>query len=60
MGTLSVGWVADQLLALHTLTGNATYLTQGELALGVLNLFQQVHPRLLSTVSLTNLTELPY
>ena len=29
------------MLALYKLTKNATYLEQGELVLGVLNLFQQ-------------------
>jgi hypothetical protein len=42
INTLSVGWVADQMLALYTLTKNEYYLEQGELVLGVLNLFQQV------------------
>ena len=42
INTLSVGWTADQLLALYTLTKNETWLQQGELVLGVFNLFQQV------------------
>ena len=42
INTLSVGWTADQLLSLYTLTKNETWLQQGELVLGVFNLFQQV------------------
>ena len=42
INTLSVGWVADQMLALYVLTGNATWLAHGEYALGIFNLFQQV------------------
>lgn len=33
INTLSVGWTADQMLALYTLTKNQTYLEQGELVL---------------------------
>jgi hypothetical protein len=42
INTLSVGWTADQMLALYALTKNETYLEQGELVLAVFNLFQQV------------------
>jgi hypothetical protein len=39
INTLSVGWTADQMLALYRLTGNTTYLQQGELVLGAENAF---------------------
>ena len=42
INTLSVGWTADQMLAMYVLTQNKTYLAHGELVLAVLNLFQQV------------------
>ena len=41
-GLLSVGWAADQMLALYELTADPIWLERGELAVGVLSLFQQV------------------
>ena len=40
--TLSLGWAADQFLALYRLTGDRSWLQRGEYALSNLSLFQQV------------------